>query len=168
MATICRRPTESSPTSWSTSISAPTAARRSRAAARIAPRSSTRPAGQLPAEEKVGGDVEAGDEVEFLKDGGDAGRLRGARIGEAGRAALDQHLAAVRLDDAGEDVHQGRFAGAVLAEQRMNFAALEIEVDAAQGLHAAKALDDAAHRQKRGGDRCGHVHEALDPRRDGF
>ncbi len=90
-----------------------------------------------------------------------------SRVGEADRDAVEQHLAAVRLDDAGEDVHQRRLPGAVFAEERVNFAALEIEVDAAQRLHAAKALDDAAHGQKRGGERGRHVHRRLDPRRDG-
>ena len=79
---------------------------------------------QLAAEEEIGGDVEARHEVELLEDRGDAGGLRGARVGEAHRLAVDPHLAGVGRDDAGEDVHQRRLAGAVLAEQRMNLARL--------------------------------------------
>ena len=44
---------------------------------------------QLAAEEEVGRDVEAGHQVELLEDGGDAGSLRLARIGEAHRLAVD-------------------------------------------------------------------------------
>ena len=58
-------------------------------------------AGQLPAEEQVRGDVEARNEVELLKDGGDAGRLRRARVGEPDRRAVDPHFAGVGLDHAG-------------------------------------------------------------------
>ena len=48
---------------------------------------------QLPPEEEVGGDVEARHEIELLEDGRDAGRLRGARIGEAHSLAVDPHIA---------------------------------------------------------------------------
>ena len=65
--------------------------------------------------------------------------------------AVDQHLAGVRLDHAREHVHQRRLAGAVLAEQRMDLAAVEIEVDAAQRLDAAETLDDPAHGEQRRG-----------------
>ena len=43
-----------------------------------------------------------------------------------------------------EDLHQRRLAGAVLAEQRVDFACAHLDVDAAQGLHAAEVLGDAA------------------------
>ena len=82
-----------------------------------------------------------GNEVEFLEDRGDAGGLRGARIVKADGLALQQHFAGVRREHAGEDVHERRLAGAVLAEQRVDLAALEVEIDAAQRLHAAEALD---------------------------
>ena len=45
-----------------------------------------------------------------------------------------EDLALVGRDDARENVHQGRLAGAVLAEQRMDFAAPQIEIDAPQRL----------------------------------
>ena len=63
--------------------------------------------------------------------------------------AVEQHFASVGREDAGEDVHQRRLAGAVLAEQRVNLAALEVEIDAAQSLHAAEMLGDAAHGEQR-------------------
>ena len=104
---------------------------------------------ELPPEEQVGGDVEARHEVELLEDGGDARRLRGARVGEAHGHAVDPHFAGVGFDDPGKNVHQRRLARAVLPEQRMNFSRAQIEVHAPERLDAAKALDDALHRQQR-------------------
>ena len=104
---------------------------------------------QLPPQEQIGGDVEARHEIELLKDRGDARRLRGARIGEAHGRAVDAHFAGVGLDDAGENVHQRRLAGAVFAEQRMNLPAMQIEVHATERLNAAEALDDAGHGKQR-------------------
>ena len=46
-----------------------------------------------------------------------------------------------------EDLHQGGLAGAVLAQQRMHFARLDIEVDMVAGQHAGETLDDALHLQ---------------------
>src|SRR5262249_28785424 len=102
--------------------------------------------------------VEARHEVELLEDGGDARGLRGARVGEAHGRAVDPHFAGVRFDDPGKNVHQGRLAGAILAEQRMDFAAAEIEVDAANRLDAAETFDDALHgeQRRRGFDRTAH------------
>ena len=57
--------------------------------------------------------------------------------------AVDQHLARVGLLDAADDLHQRRLAGAVLAEQRHDFSGADLEVDAAQRVHAGKALVNA-------------------------
>ena len=46
------------------------------------------------------------------------------------RLAVEQDLALVRHREPVEDVHQGRLAGAVLAEQRVDLAGAEVEVDA--------------------------------------
>src|ERR1700727_996037 len=116
---------------------------------------------ELPPEEQVGGDVEARHEVELLEDGGDARRLRRARIGEAHGHAVDSHLAGVGFYDPGENVHQRRLAGAVLPEQRMNFSRAQIEVHAPERLDAAKALDDAFHRQQWRGSLDWSAHRGL-------
>src|SRR5208337_1473532 len=98
-------------------------------------------------------DVGARNEFELLEDGGDAGRLRGARVSEPHFCAVDQHLAGVRLHHARENVHQRRLPGPVLAEQRMDLAAIEIEVDPAERLDPTEAFDDPAHgEQWRGRD----------------
>ena len=45
--------------------------------------------------------------------------------------------------EAVEDVHQGRLAGAVLAEQREDLAGLHVEIDAVVGDDTGEALGDA-------------------------
>ncbi len=59
--------------------------------------------------------------------------------------AVDQNFAAVRLVDAGHDLDQGRFAGAVLAEQRMNLAGFEREGNVVERLRRGEALGDVPH-----------------------
>ena len=44
--------------------------------------------------------------------------------------------------DAGDDLHQRRFAGAVLAHQRVHMAALQAERDVVERQHAGKGLAD--------------------------
>ena len=50
--------------------------------------------------------------------------------------------------DAAQDLHQGRLAGAVLAEQHMDLARPHVEVDPIQRVDAGKPLRDAAHRER--------------------
>src|SRR5262249_35351617 len=53
---------------------------------------------------------------------------------------------------AGDDLHHRRLAGAVLADQAMDLAGLELEVDVAQRRHTAEGLRDRDHGQAgRGG-----------------
>src|SRR5262245_1135508 len=56
--------------------------------------------------------------------------------------AFDGNVAGVRLVRAPEDAHQSRFAGAVLADQRVNFARADIKVDAVQRAGRTKMLGD--------------------------
>src|SRR6202166_3130707 len=102
----------------------------------------------LTPEEQVGGDAQARNEVQLLIDRGDAGGLGFARILEAHRLPRDRDLAIVRRMYARKDVHQRRLAGAVFAEQRMDFAAVQREIDASQRLCAAKVLFDPARLEK--------------------
>src|SRR5262249_54300000 len=50
--------------------------------------------------------------------------------------------------EAVEDVHQGRLAGAVLAEQGVDLAGPDLEIDVVIGDHARVTLGDAAHFQR--------------------
>ena len=59
------------------------------------------------------------------------------------RRALDQNLAPVGADQAIQNVHQGALAGAVLADQGVDLALADLEVDVVVGDHAGKDLGDA-------------------------
>src|SRR5471032_967517 len=48
----------------------------------------------------------------------------------------------------GKNLHQGRFARAVFAEQRGDLAPMDVEVHALQRMHAAVRLDDVPCRQQ--------------------
>ena len=63
--------------------------------------------------------------------------------------AFKQHLAAGGAMDAREDLDEGRFAGAVLAEKRVESAGLQLQVDLAKRDRRAKSLGDVAQLQKR-------------------
>jgi len=59
----------------------------------------------------------------------DTGRDRLYRRGKGPRIAIDDDLAGIRPVDAGENIHQRRFAGAVFAQQRVNFPGPDLEID---------------------------------------
>jgi hypothetical protein len=60
------------------------------------------------------------------------------------RRAIDEDLALVRLVDAGEYLDEGRFSRAVLADERMNLAALDGQVDPVKRERADEALGQPA------------------------
>ena len=76
-----------------------------------------------------------------------AERLRMFRLPYHNLGAIYDELARIMRDHAGEDVHQRRFAGAVLAEQRMDLAGPDIEIDVVQRAHAWEGLAYAFGRQ---------------------
>ncbi len=60
--------------------------------------------------------------------------------------------------DAGEDLDQRRFPGAVVADERDDFAGMDVEFDVGQRRDRAEMLRDAAQAQHRlgsGAARCG-------------
>ena len=98
------------------------------------------------------------DEHEVLMHHPDAGVDRGLRRAELHRLAGDHDLALVRVVEPVEDVHQGRLAGTVLAEERVDLALAQVEVDVVVGHGAREALGDVAHLEHgagRVGHRCG-------------
>ncbi len=109
----------------------------------------------LPHEELV-------DEAEVLVHHSDAQRGRSLRIGDVLLAAVDRDRAAIGRDEPDEDAHQGRLAGAVLAEHAVHLAAVEVEVDAVAGDDVAEVLGDPADRD----GRRRPVGHADRPRRD--
>ena len=76
--------------------------------------------------------------------------------------ALELELAGVGRKGAGDDVDQGGFAGAVLAEQNMNLTMAKIEIDAVERHHAGETLADAFQFEKQAGIVAGR---RSDPRR---
>src|SRR5262249_17082455 len=66
--------------------------------------------------------------------------------------AVDLDRALVGLDEAVDDVHERRLAGAVLAEQAVDLAVCHLERDGVVRGQTAVALRDPAEAQKR---RCG-------------
>ena len=73
----------------------------------------------------------------------DAVADRLARRGDAHRLAVDANFAGVGLVEAVEDRHQRRFAGAVFADDAMNDAALDAQIDVVVGVNRAESLIDA-------------------------
>jgi hypothetical protein len=65
------------------------------------------------------------------------------------RLPAERDLALVGRVEPVEDVHQRRFAGAVLAQQRVNLAAAQIEVHVVVGEHPGEPLCDPAELEER-------------------
>lgn len=100
---------------------------------------------RLVAEDHVLGHGHGLNEHEVLVHHGDA-QLDGLeRVFDLDGFALHADLAAGGRVHAIEDVHQCGLARAVFAEQRMDFAALDQQVDVAVRQHVLKLLGDAAH-----------------------
>ena len=112
--------------------------------------------GLVEPEQDVLGDRLRGDQREVLMDHPEPGRDRVARRTEGDGRPVEQDLAGIRPVEPGQDVHQGALAGAVLAEQCVDLARAQVEVNLVVGDDAGKGLDDAArlergHRRRRGG-----------------
>ena len=121
-------------------------------AERLAPASrlrSMRPSerGRLAAHEDVLGDRQVGEERRLLVDDGDAGGLRLGGRGEVDGLAVEQELAGVALVEARDDLDERRLAGAVLADEGVDRAALERRVPERR---ATTAPNDLATRAARG------------------
>ena len=98
-------------------------------------------------EQYVFADGEARNEIALLMDDADAGGDRIARTLEADGRAVEPQLALVRPIDAGDDLDQRRFAGAVLAEQRVDRAAAHRQRHVLQRQHAGEGLLNPARLQ---------------------
>ena len=95
---------------------------------------------RLAAKEDVLGRGQFGNQIEFLVDDRDASAFGVLNARETNRRALDPDLAVIVDMHAGEDLHQGRFAGAVLPHKRVDFAAPQVEVDVAKRRHSGKGF----------------------------
>src|SRR5690606_16939970 len=70
--------------------------------------------------------------------------------------AADDDLARVGDVEAGEDAHQGRLAGPVLAEEGVDLTAADLDVDVVERERRAEPPGDARHRDGRRGREGGH------------
>ena len=59
------------------------------------------------------------------------------------RPAVELEFAGVGRQRAGDDLQQGRLAGAIGADQSVDLAFDDVEINVAQGVHGAEALADA-------------------------
>ncbi len=96
----------------------------------------------LHTQHDVLGDGEDGHQHEVLVDHAYPGVQGVARVVERDDFAVDEDLALVGPQEPVEDVHQRRLAGSVLAEQGVDLARLNGEVDAVVGDEAAKTFRD--------------------------
>ena len=99
----------------------------------------------LGPEDDVLGHGEARDEHEVLVDHRQPGQHGVSRVLEPHRLAVDPNLALVRVIQPEQDVHQGRLAGAVFTQQRVNLAPANGKLDAIVGHDTGKPLDDPPH-----------------------
>ena len=90
-----------------------------------------------------------GQHRQLLEDRGHAAGEGLPRIGEAHRAPVDQDLPRVRLHVPGEQPHERRLAGAVLAHEGVHAAGAADEVDAVERAHARERLAQAPGLQHR-------------------
>ncbi len=94
------------------------------------------------------------DQAGFLEHHGDAGLQRLGGRGEADLPAAIEHAPAAGDDGAGHDLGQGRFAGAILADQRVDLASFQVEIDVLDRRHAAIGLGQLLHFED---DRLAHA-----------
>ena len=114
-------------------------------------RRSARPLHERPADLRVAepeldvlGHRQVRDVGQLLVDEGEPAPRGVERAVEAHRLAVDDDLALVGLDDAGEDLDQRALAGAVLPEQADDRAGHDHAVGMVERDHAGVALDEAA------------------------
>ena len=96
------------------------------------------------------------DQHEMLVDHADAVGDRVVRVVHAHGLAVDADLARIGAIEPVEDAHQGRLAGAVLADDAGDGALGDGQRHAAHGMHAAERLLDAGKLDRRGCHHCKH------------
>ncbi len=101
-------------------------------------------------------DREVRQKRQFLKDRGDAGRIGGGGRKKADFLSVEPHGAGIRLHDTRDDLDQGRFARAVLAEHRVDLAPRTGEIDVLERGDAAVTLGNAQEGEKIPLARCLH------------
>ena len=109
---------------------------------------------RLAPEQQVAGHAHHRHQVDLLVDGRDAGPLRLQRGGERHRLAPVTQLAPVGPVHPGEDLDEGRLAGAVLPDERVHLAGQEGARHLVEGEHPGESFGDPPgleHRLRVGG-----------------
>ena len=105
----------------------------------------------LAPDEDVLRDREVGHEVEFLVDDRDAELLRVTRALDRELLAVQPERAGVGRVDARQQLHEGRLAGAVLADEREHLAVAQVEPHVIERLHSGEALAHSFDVEQGGG-----------------
>ena len=95
-------------------------------------------------------------QFEVLMHHPDPGRAGRDRVHKGGRRSVQKNIASVRSHDAGKNVHERAFSGAILTADHVDFALLDLEIDVIQGDLVAEFLDKAAQAQHRSDRSFGH------------
>ena len=101
----------------------------------------------LVAEPDVLADREVGQQGLLLEHHADAVPRGIGGAAQDDRLAAEEDSAGVRLIDPGQDPHQGRLAGAVLADQPDHLVRSQLQAHRFQRVHARKALVDVVERK---------------------
>ena len=114
--------------------------------------------GDLAGGEDVLGHGQVGEQIQFLEDDADAPPCGVGAAAEHHRLAVDQDASRGRLLNAGDDLHQRRFAGAIFTDQHVDGPAAHGEVGMAHGdgagIHLRHALQAQDHVRLPGAGGC--------------
>lgn len=102
----------------------------------------------LAAEEDVLRRGQLGDEGQLLVDDADPAPARSERVADRQGLALEAHLPPVRHDGAAQRLDERGLPGAVLTDQRVDLAALQLEVHAVESADAREGLGQPGHREQ--------------------
>ena len=105
--------------------------------------------GRLPAKEQVFGNVQIGQEIDLLIDGGDARLHCLLRRAQRDLDAIEPDNAGVTLNDPGDGLDQRRLAGAILAQQRVDLAGMQREIDRVERALPEKTFGQARDFEQR-------------------
>ena len=125
------------------------------------------PAGaeRLAADEDVLDDGEVGEERRLLVDHGDPGVAGICGPVHRDLDPVDEQPPAVRRVHGGEDLHERRLAGTVLADEGVRLAGVEVDRDVLERMDRSERLRDVLEREDRGARRRRRpVHRAHRPR----
>src|SRR5205807_10277955 len=123
------------------------------------------PCARLTADKDVLCRGEVRHEAELLMDDADAELLRSSRSRDVHVGAVQTDPSGVPAVDAGEDLHEGRLARAVLSDERMDLAPTKLKAAAAKRLDAGEVLADPVHLDQQVADRLRHDPSHTDGQR---